>query len=112
MNGDLGGDLLVGVIGDVLPERIGQLDLAGFDELQDRDGCEHFVHGADAKTRIERVGNLLFAVRQSIGAAEEHLAVLRDQHGPGKAAGGDVTVNSRLDGGYGLTLRESWNSKR
>ena len=37
MDGDLGRDLPVGVVAEVCAERSGELDLAGLDQLEDRD---------------------------------------------------------------------------
>src|SRR6266542_455399 len=80
MDGDLAGDVLVRVIGEVRAERIRELDLAGLYELYYRHRGEHLVHGSDAKARVERVRDPPFAICQSVGAAEEDLAVLLDQH--------------------------------
>ena len=62
MDGGLGGEVLVRVIGEVLPERVGELNLAGLRELKNGDSGEHLVHRADAESRVELVGNFLFAV--------------------------------------------------
>jgi hypothetical protein len=37
MDGDLGGDVPVGIVGEVCAEGSGELDLAGLDQLEDRD---------------------------------------------------------------------------
>ena len=84
MDGDLGGDLPVGVVGEICGEGSGQLDLAGLDQLKSCDRGEHLVHRSDAKARADGVRDPSVAVGQSVGVAEEHAAVLGDQHRAGE----------------------------
>ena len=84
MDGDLGRDVAVGVVGEVGAEGSGELDLAGLDQLEDRDRGEHLVHRPDAKARPDGVRDPSVAVGQSVGVAEEHAVVLGDQHRAGE----------------------------
>src|SRR6266850_5308651 len=85
VDGDFGGDVLIGIVGKIFSEWIGELDFAGLDELKDGNGGEHFVHRAEAKTSVGFIGNFLLTVGQTVGAGEDGLAVLGDQKGAGKA---------------------------
>jgi hypothetical protein len=60
--GRFGGHLFVWVIGQVLTNRIGELQLTGLCKLEDRGSREHLIHGADSKTRIQAIGYMMFAV--------------------------------------------------
>jgi hypothetical protein len=84
MDGDLGGDLAVGVVGQIGSQRSGELDLAGLDQLEDRHRGEHLRHRPDPKPRPDGVRSSALAIGQPVGAAEEHPAVLRDQHRAGE----------------------------
>src|SRR5262249_54545760 len=70
-----GRDVLVGIVGEVLPYRIAKRQLARLHELQCRDGGEHFVHGADAKAGVERVWDFVFAVGEAVGLGKYRFAV-------------------------------------
>src|SRR5437016_13579509 len=59
MDCHLGNELFIRIIGNILYQRIGQLDLAGLNELKNRNGGEHLVHRSDTKARVQFVGNLL-----------------------------------------------------
>src|SRR2546429_2567771 len=80
MDRDFGGELFVGVIAEVLPERVAELYLAHLRKLKYGDGGEHLVHRADANLRVELIGDLLLAVRQTVGAGEDGLAAFDDEH--------------------------------
>ena len=80
MDGHLGRDLPVGVVADVCAERSGELDLAGLDQLEDRQRREHLVHRADAKPRADSIRDPSGAVGQPVSVAEQHAVVPGDQH--------------------------------
>jgi hypothetical protein len=107
VDGDLGGDVAVGVVGEVGAEGSGELDLAGLVQLEDRDGGEHLVHRADAKARADGVRGPVLAVGQSVGAAEEHPVVLGDQHGAGELIFARELVGAGLEGPHGVRLGHS-----
>ena len=101
---DLGGDLPVGVVGEVRAEGRRELDLAGLDQLQDRDRREHLVHRPDPKARLDRVRDLPLAVGEPVGLAEQHLAVLGDQHRAAEPVRGGLLANEGLERRQGLRL--------
>src|SRR6202035_542994 len=73
-------DILVGIVGEKLSERIIQLDLSRLNELHDRRRREHLVHRAHPKARRQLVGLRGLAIGHSVGAAENRLALMRDQN--------------------------------
>ena len=101
MDGDGGGDVRVGVVGEVVADRCGEFDLAGLDELEDGDRGDHLVHRPDAEAGLERVRDRAVAVGQSDGVAEQHLAVSGDQHGAAEAVRCGLLAQQRFDVGEG-----------
>ena len=96
MDSHFGGRLFVGVIGQILPEGICQLQFAGLGELEHGGGGEHLIHGADAKAGIQPVGDAMLAVGQSVGAGEDQLVPFGDHHGSGEAVFGGALLDLGL----------------
>ena len=96
MNRDLLGDLPVGVVGEVRAEGRLEIDLAGFDQLQDRHSREHLVHRSDPKAGLDHVRGLPLAVGEPVSFAEQHVAVLRDQHRAAEPVRGGLLANECL----------------
>ena len=59
--------------------------ISGLREPEHGGSGEHLIHGADAKTRIHLVGNVVFAAGQSIGTGEDELVPFGDHYGSGEA---------------------------
>src|SRR6202034_2295143 len=87
VNGDFGGPVVVGIVGEILAERIGEIEFASLHQLQHRRRREHLVHGANAKLRARMVGNFLIAVGHTINGRKYLLPVLRNQGRSGKTTG-------------------------
>ena len=49
VDGDFRSKLLVGIVGQEFYQRIGEFELTCLNELNDRYGGKHFVHGANAE---------------------------------------------------------------
>lgn len=75
---------MVGIAGPVVGDNAVKRELTRSNELQDRDGCEHFVHRAEGKLGIDRVFDFLITVGQAPGSIENGMALPRNQNGPGK----------------------------
>ena len=75
LDSDFSGDILVGIVGEVFADGIAERDFSGLHELKNRDGGEHFVHRADAKFSVERIGDFLFAIGHAICAGENRFTV-------------------------------------
>lgn len=80
----------VGIVLEVGPDRRIERDPAFLDQLQRTDGREHLVGGPDPKLRLHRHRCLGGAVGEARSAPVDHLAVTRDDDGPGEAVGGDI----------------------
>src|ERR1700722_15604687 len=111
VNGDFGGHVFVGIVGEILAERIGEIEFAGLHQLQNRRRREHFVHGANAKLRARMVGNFLIAVGHSINGSEYLLPVLRNQGRSGKMTGGGSLVQVGTKGLERLRFRRAGDGK-
>src|SRR6266850_1858224 len=111
VDGDLGSEVLIGIVGEVFSEWIGKPDFAGLHELKYGDGGEHLVHRAEAKTSVEFIGNFLFAVGQTVGGSEDGLAVLGDEDGAGKTIGCSGFFHFRTESGEGRVLTHARHGK-
>src|SRR5207249_6506309 len=80
---DLAGDVLVGVIGQVFPQRIVEPQLTRLHELQRRRGGEHLVHGAVTKAGLRPVRGRGSGSASPVASGGAGRAVLGDQHRPG-----------------------------
>jgi hypothetical protein len=94
MDGDLRGELLVRVIGDVRDERRFELHLSRLHELQDGGGGEHLVHGAESKARVERVCDVSLAIGEAVRGHNERLAAAREEHGTRKTVGVGILIEA------------------
>src|SRR5215471_17765387 len=106
--GDLGGDVPVGIADEILADESGEIDLAGLGQLEDCRRGEHLVHRPDAEPRPEGVRDSPFAIRQPVGAAEEHLAVLLDQYGAAEPVGSGGLMQHLPDPGDGLVFGQAY----
>ena len=97
VDGDGGGDVRVGVVGEVVADRCGEVDLAGLHELEDGDRGDHLVHRPDAEAGLQGVRDRAVAVGQPDGVAEQHLAVSCDQHGAAEAVRCGLLAQQRFD---------------
>src|SRR5580693_6088660 len=76
------GDFFVGIVREVFADGIVERDFSCLHQLEDGDGGKHFIHGADAEFRTERVWDSLLAIGQAVSACENRLAVFSQEHGP------------------------------
>jgi hypothetical protein len=93
MDGDLGGHILIWIIRDVLAQWVREFDLSCLNQLEDRNRREHLVQRADAKPRVELVRDVLLAIRQAVGSAEQHLAALGNEHGSRETVRGGILLD-------------------
>src|SRR5215510_15008270 len=85
MDGDLGRHIRIRIIGNVLAQRVRQLDLPRLNQLKYRNRREHLVHRTDAKPRVEFVYDVLLAIGQPVRSAEQHLAAFGQDYSSRKA---------------------------
>ena len=104
---DFGGDVFVRIVGEIFAERVAEFEFSVLRELQNGGGGEHFVHRADAKFRVERVGDFLVAVGHAVGGSENRRAVFRDERGAGEAVGGGFLLQLFFEGGESVALRHA-----
>ncbi len=78
--------LLVRIAGQILCQWIVESQLSRLHKLHCRYTGNHLVHGRNGKARLQRIGDVMFPVRLTIGFREDRLALPRDHHGPGKPA--------------------------
>ena len=86
-HGDLRGQVLVRVVGQVRADGVIQRQQAGLDQLQRRHGGEHLVHRADAELGVGRVRRAALSVGKAPGVLEQDFTVAGHEHGAGELVG-------------------------
>ena len=93
MDGDVGGDRPVRVVGEMLSDGVLEPDLSRLNKLQHGDRGEHLVHGAVPEFRVECVGDAGIAIGEAIRSAEQHPPLLRNEHRSAELAGGHPSAD-------------------
>lgn len=100
---------LWGTLGNVGAEWILHMQFALLLQDQNRHSGKLLGGGAEIKHRVGRVGHLVIPVGHAIATAQEHLAILCDQHRTAELLVCDLVREQAIDvrGNYGGLRRES-----
>lgn len=105
MDSNLLGYRFVGIIRQILTDRVGEVQLSSLCQLRNSDPGKHLVHGSQVELRVDAIRRVEADACKPVSLGEDRLPFARQQHGAGKLPFGNQPLAKGFEISDNLFIR-------